>query len=357
MRIFLFLVAFLVSFSAHARTVASTDVTLYVAPYGSCSGLYWPAYRGGPLVNVTTCGNDTTGNGSQALPYATFQKAADVFMADYDMAGKYVPTIQAAVSYSGQIAYGPVQISGRIVGQAGTIPALQVGYDSNNVPLPFFPMGKYAPFTLRGDPNNPTRAIIFPQVEQQCFSLTETAIKIEGLTCDTALTKQDCVEVFNSFLDIGNAWFGNCGHPVGSSYNLVFGVAWHSTVLFTAPITVSGGAQAFMQIAQSVAMGNSNEPTSAIPINIVNTPTFNYFFIIDASTVYAHTMTFSGAINGKKALVLRGGQLFTNTGIANGITSGGLPATRSCFTNPGTSNFIPGTWNPATDVEDNAVCR
>lgn len=301
-----FLAAFLVFLASSAlaqRIVPTADVTMYVAPPASCANGYWP---GTPNVAVTTCGSDATGDGTQAAPFATPQKAHDTLAALYDFQCKWKPTIQLGVANVGSQWYYPgLLISGRLLGQCGTVAPLKWG-----APPQTLPIGKYLPYTLRGDPANVNGAFFFPASfgSRPCISMSEAALKVEGITCDTSGVNQDCIDVFaNSHLEIGNVWFGNCGYP--QSF-LVIGAAWGSSVLFTGAITVSGSGGSFMQVATGTVQGNSDSGSPTIPITILNNPTFTQgFFVIDAgSVVYGASLSISGPFVGTKVLTIRGGQ-------------------------------------------------
>ncbi len=334
--------------SGNQRIVPSGDTTFYVAPPTNCSNGYW-ADTGTP---VTTCGSDTTGNGTRGAPFATPQKAHDTFAAQYDFQCKYRPTIQLGTPSSGQWYYPGLLVSGRLVGQCGAVAPLIYG----NPPQTLL-IGKYLPYTLRGDPSHPTRAMLWPGhgnfPNTPCLSLSNAAMVADGFTCTTIGINQDCMDAFDgSLLEVKNLWFGHCGDPLNATNPtnfLVFGIAWYSSLIPTGPITLTGGGASFMQVAQSVVLPNVDGGSAVMPVTIINNPTFTQgFFVIDGGTVYADKFSFSGTIQGRKALVVRNGVLSTGTGDEG---------PHSCFTKPGTSNFIPGTWNAATMIEDNAVCR
>jgi hypothetical protein len=69
-----------ISVTASGRTVAGSNLTFYVAPPSSCTPGHWGP--SGPA--VTTCGNDSTGNGTQGAPWATCQHAITVLYQQYD---------------------------------------------------------------------------------------------------------------------------------------------------------------------------------------------------------------------------------------------------------------------------------
>jgi hypothetical protein len=283
------------------RIIPTADVTLHVAPPTIVSGSYWT-----PGVPVTVAGDDATGDGSQTSPFATPQKAHDTFAENYDLQFKWKPTIQLAVAPSpGQIFYPGLKVSGRLIGQAGTLPRLTSGATST-----YF-LGKYLPYTLRGDPLNMTGAFFHPGAHgfanQPGLTLTEGAMKVEGVTFDTksgSTANADCIDVFgNAFLDIGNVWFGNAAF-------LHIGVAWNSALLFTAPIFVTGGAGiAFMQVAHSIVQGDSDSGSPLIPITISGSPSFpGGLIIIDHGVVYSSTLSITGAFTGGPMFVpIRGG--------------------------------------------------
>lgn len=294
----LLVVQFFLTFVApsHAqRTFPTADVTMYVAP-ASCGGGYWPLPAGVP---VAICGSDVTGDGSMFNPFATPQKAHDTLMAFYDFQCRWKPTIQLAVANApGQFFYPGVLISGRLLGQCGTVPRLT---SNANGGVNNFILGKYLPYTLRGDPANVTGAFFYPgaggRPNQPCISLTEAAIKVEGLTCDTAsasTANADCIDVFvSSFMDMSNFWFGNCKF-------LGIGVAWNSVVLFTGPITITGSAGiAWMQVAHSTVQGNSDSGSPLVPVSILGNPSFPQGFIIcDHGVIYRSTLNITGAFTG-----------------------------------------------------------
>jgi len=277
-------------------------------------------------------------------PWATVQHAVDTLMANYDFQCRWKVTIQLAVGSSSQPdIYDGFQVSGRLVGQCGSVAPLIVGRG-----YPPFQMGKYLPFTVRGDPANPLGAFFNPTLKQ-CVSMSDGAgLKIEGFTCDTYAAKVDGIDVFNgSLLDISTIWFGNSGQgPEGTPGFLHMGVAWNSTVIFSGQIWVAGSAQSFMQIAHSIVQENSDNGAPLIPITFMGGNFPSGVFIVDDSILYIYAFQFSGTVSGPKAVVMRNGVLFSNTGDGTA---------KSCFTrNP---NFMPGSWNADTQILDNSVCQ
>ena len=220
------------------RIVPTGDVTINVAPTGS---------------NVSSCG-------SVSSPCQTPQYAADLLYANYDFQCKYKPTIQLAAAPPGQYYFYPgLNISGRLVGQCGTLKPLKVAPGK-----PDFVIGKYIPFTLRGDPNNPTGAFINPGRDGRpsgaCISLSDgAALKVEGVACDTALAAQDGFDIFNgSFMDMSNVTFGNAGYP-GTTYSNHISVGMGSTLMITGSYTISGSAWAHINVgANSLADYENN---------------------------------------------------------------------------------------------------
>jgi hypothetical protein len=71
---------------------------------------------------------------------------------------------------------------------------------------PSYPIGKYLPFTLRGDPQNPLGAFLNPcpgsgRPVIPALSLNEgAALRVEGVSFDTSTAQQDCINVFNRLI-------------------------------------------------------------------------------------------------------------------------------------------------------------
>jgi len=302
LRMFFLALTLLATPALAQRTIPTADIVLYVAPASSCTSMYWP---GTPNVNVTTCGDDTNGHGTQAAPYATPQRARSDLEMNYDLQFKWRSTIQLAAGSGGvQAHYCGLMASNRLTGQGGDVPRLLSGATNN-----YF-IGKYLPTTLRGDPANTLGALIYPGAlgcaNQPGVTLSATGMKLEGVTIDTAsgsTASADCLDVFDSsFVELSNVWFGACAF-------LDIGLAWNSAILQTGPISVSGSAGiGFMQVAHSTMQGNSDSGSSLMQINRVGNPNFpGGFFIIDHGVVYGNTFQLNGTAQGPLLNILRDG--------------------------------------------------
>lgn len=281
----------------------------------------------------------------QANPCATPQYAFDALYADYDLQCKFKATIQlAAAPAPGQNYYPGVNISGRPVGQCGTLKPLTVGPGK-----PPFGIGKYLPITLQGDPANPLGAFLNPgnggRPGGACISLSDGAsLRVTGIACDTAFAAQDGFDIYsNSFMDMSHVWFGNAGMP-GSTYSNHISVGFGSTLIITGDYGLSGSAMAHINAGANATVDYENNGDPALPINvtILNNPTFTAgFMLIDDSLLYAQGINYIGDAIGPRATVLRNGVIETNTG--NGTS-------HSC-----SATYFPGTGAPV--ILDNAVCR
>jgi hypothetical protein len=312
------------------RIVPTSDVWMYVSPYG----------------------NNETGSGSQNAPFATPQRAADELYAKYDFQCKYKPGIQLASAPQGQQYYYPgLQISGRLVGQCGTMRPLVVG-DGR----PTYPIGKYLPLTLRGDPAYPLGAFLNPNPNAgrpavPALSLTEgAALKVEGISFDTTLAKQDNVDVFNgAFLDLSHVVFGNAGDPA-ESWNIHIGVAWSSQLVITGPIDINGGAMGFLQTGQGAVVYCDNNVgangTEQIPITFHDNPLFRMANIMaDANSTIYLSCRVQGTARGHRAVLTRNAVLDTLTGKT-------LP---DATIGPCNQDVIPG--DKPMVIQDHSVCR
>lgn len=327
---FLFLVLFaFVAPSAHAqRTFATADVTINV--------------DSDPAI-----GTDQPGCGIfPAAPCATPQYAADILYSDYDFRCRYKPTVQLSCAPSGQQKYyAGLNISGRLAGQCGSLKPLVT-----TATTPPFVIGKYIPFTLRGDPNNPLGCFINPGREGRpggaCISLDGAALKVEGVACDTALAAQDGFDVYNgSHMDMSHVWFGNAGYP-GTTYSNHVSCAFASVLTITGDYGFSGSGWFHINNGPgcTVDYENNGDPGVPITVTILNNPSFSGgIFLIDNTTTYAAGVVWNGTAQGTKAVILRNGVLWTNTG-------GASTAANSC-----NQTYLPGTL--PVRLEDNSVCR
>lgn len=328
------------------RIRPTADVVMYVAPQADCLNGYWVDTQ----ATTTTCGSDTTGDGTQSLPYSSVQKAHDVLASDYDLQGKYKATIQVAVANTGTWFYGGVKMSGRLVGQGGSVPPLTY---LDVVPEPDvlkeMTIGKYLPYTLRGDPANITGAMIRPGqngfTAQPGITISDqVGLKVEGLTLGTNGIDHDVIDAFNSsFLELSNVRFGNAGSVDTNGLNrfLHIGLAMHSTMRATGPIYVTGGAAAFIQADDSYVSASADGGSSPIPIIFENSPRFIYaIFWIDGAKVYANKFSFSGAVHSltRKVRMLNAARVLTGGTVANPNV-----------------NLIPGLFNAAQDVEAGSI--
>ncbi len=327
MALAMFLAVLLAISTASARVVPTTDIIVYVDPAGS----------------------DTTGDGSAAHPWATPQHAADELYDDYDLGCKYKATIQLAVAPPGSYNFYPgLNISGRLIGQCGTLRPL-----TTSPSLPPFVVGKYLPFTLQGDTTgtNPLGAFINPgnggRPGGACISLSDgAALRVVGIACDTTSAGQDGFDIFNSFMDMSNVWFGNAGYP-GTTYSNHVSVGFGGTLLITGPYGMSGSALAHINGAanSTVDFENNGDPSAPITVTINGALSFPAGFVLmdTASVLYAQIVHFSitGSVTGPTATVLRNAVVETG--------SGGTTA-HSC-----NANYFPG--NAAPVIQDNAVCR
>lgn len=296
------------------------NVSIYVAPPGTGTPTgYWMV--AGTAVPIAAFGNDSTGDGTQAKPFATPQGAIDYLYQDIDLDAQYTATVYVGLAFGGsQFFYPGVQISGRIVGQAGSIAPLFVAPG-----LPPFPIGKYRPFQLLGDPANPLGAFLVTGApvgnpDIPALSMTDgAALKVAGLSFAT-FGPMDCIDVFEgSLLDIGACYFGNAGSVSPTGYNLHIGVE-AGTVLVTDMLTIDGGnASSFIQAGRSkVLFANNGQPGTNVGVTILGPgSSFPHGFMqIDSADVFAINVPFTGILTPTtpQAVILRHGCLETGHG-------------------------------------------
>lgn len=313
-----------VTFTPAQRLAPNGNFTMYVAPASGCAAAYWGA--GGP--QATVCGIDTVGCGfSQSMPCATPQYVNNALFANYDFQGLFCPTMQLAVAYQQgqpnaaapyQMLYSGLQVSGRLVGQPGTLAPLFVGPGK-----PSYPVGVYCPYTIQGDPAYPKGATLNPgaggRASIPALSLTDSAaMKLSGIGFDTSTTPMDCLDIYSAFAEVDNLYFGNCGPPP-SSYNLSIGIAWvgrgGATLIVNGPLTVAGSAFSFIQAGASSSVLWNNNDAFGMLVTWLNSPHFPQgIFVADGSQIFMAGVQQSGVATGPAALVLRLGTMFTATG-------------------------------------------
>jgi hypothetical protein len=339
--------------SAHAQRIAVTsNLAVYVAPPANCAPGY---YATTPPTPTTGCGNDATGTGSAAAPWATVQHALTVLYQGYDFGGLYAPTIYLASSLVGQpigqaFFYPGFKMSGRLVGQPGTVPVL-VGGSQPNVSV-----GIYNPFTITGDPNNPTGVFIQPGQHgfpcDNAVSLSDdAAVKITGMLFDTLACSTGHLLVFTgSFADLSYAWFGNAGSGTHSGLDQI-GVAWGGAfVLITGPLTIAGGASSFIETG--IDGGAQFSTNGQVPINITlaGIPSFsNGMFQASYGRIEMSAVTFSQYYPGQPVSITGAPAVAKYGGVIN--TSGVGAGPNTCQ-----PSYFPSGTSPI-NVQDNAVCR
>jgi hypothetical protein len=284
-------------------------------------------------------------------PFRNPQAAVDLLYANYDLAGQFGATIHLGCASPGQQNYYEgVKISGRVVGQAGAFMPLQVGPG-----LPAYPIGKYRPITILGDTTgtNPLGAFINPGNDGRAagpgLSLSDgAALKVSGVAFDTGLCPYDCIDVFGSFLDLGNVWFGN-GGPPPSSYNLHIGLC-DGQLWITGPVDMSGDAMTHIQMGgnSQVQANNNTGANSRAPVTLHGALAFPAGFAVcdGNSTFYAEGLEYvcapgASATNTPTCVVLRNAVIST--------LNGGVGP------NTGNANYFPGDKPPI--IQDNAVYR
>lgn len=300
------------------RSIGNASV-FFAPPSATPPGAYWMV--GGAAVPIAAYGSDSTGDGTQAKPFATPQAAFDYLYEDVDLDGQYEASAYIGMAPAGsQIFYPGVAISGRIVGQAGSIAPLYVAPG-----LPPFPIGKYRPFQLLGDPANPLGAFLVtgaPVGNPDIPSLSMTdgaALKVAGCSFAT-FGPMDCIDVFEgALLDIGACYFGNAGSVSPTGYNLHIGVE-AATVLVTDMLTIdNGNASSFIQAGRSkVLFANNGQPGTTVGVTILGAgSSFPHgFFQIDRADIFAIDVPFTGILTPTtpQAVILRHGCLETGHG-------------------------------------------
>lgn len=285
-----------------SRIVLAAPLTLYVAQ---------------------TNGNDSTGAGTQASPWRQPQRAWDELWSKYDLNGQPV-TIQLEGAPAGQqYQYKGLRASGRLVGQAGSMSALKVG--AGVTP---WTVGKSAPVTLRGDPVNNSRAMIYPDVgEGPAISLSENAaLYCEGFVLDTSRSKRDCIEVFwGAHLDFSKLWFGNAGGAPGPACNHI-SLAFGASCMVSGPYNVTGGGQCHIACTQESAFYYNTNNEVGVLTTLAGNPNFTTAYVYcESSKVFAGLAQFSGGATGGTVLVENLGCVDTRNGNANFFPGSAAP--------------------------------
>lgn len=325
MRYLLVALALLCCTASHAhRIVPKADVVLNVAPTGA--------------------DNYACTTQPQTQPCATPQYAADAIYARYDLQCKYKATIQLAVAPPGEVYFYPgLNISGRLVGQCGTLKPLVVG--PGKPPLSF---GKYLPFTLQGDTAgaNNVGAFINPgsggRPASSCISLTDgAALRVVGIACDTTNAATDGFDImYGSFMDMAGVVFGNAGQP-GASYNNHINVSFSSTLVITENYMIGGSAWSHLLVNSGSTAVYENNGVSSLPFTVTMNPNAGIFtggFVhVQGATLFAQAVNYvvQGNIVGPRAWIYGNGVVFTGQGCA--------------------PTYFPG--NAPMIVQDNAVCK
>ena len=325
------------------RIFQSSNLSVYIAPPTNCATGYWAS--GG---SVTACGDDVNGNGTQAAPWATCQHAVDVLYSQYDFLGKWAPTINVASKPApGQFFYPRCAISGRLVGQPGSLPPMfaVTGH-------PTYAIGNYNPFVLQGDPANRLGAFLvagdfgFP-ADGPALSLTDGAgLRVRGLTFDSGQSFQDNIDVmYSATLEIDSIALGNAGTTPGT-YNINIGCAFNCTLWFDPPtvqpgINSVGSAASLIQLgAHSTMIANNNTgQTGNVQINLSGGSFPAGVVQNDDSEVYNLGFVWTGSFTGTY------GYQGTKTAVVENGTGAGP---RTC------PNLILGH---ADLWQDNSVCR
>lgn len=329
------------------RAIVSANFSVYVAPATECTSGYWPD----TMMPVTACGSDVTGNGTQSAPWLNPQYAINMLYANYDFVGQFAPTIVLAVANSpGNFLYTGVSLSGRLLGQPGTIPTLLGGS------LPNVSVGNYNPFTLMGDKNSQLGAIINPgsggRPSVNALSMTEgAALKVIGITFDTTSANTSDILVFQgSFLDISYVTIGNAGTPWANTGLDQIGIAWGgSTVMVNGPITIVGSGSSFVEMGTDSNIYWNNNGQTPMTVACNGTPHYmNGMFNANNGTIWMGGVTFPGCtISGPTAAVAQfGGIIDTNTGTG---AINGPPTCHGSYFPPGSTMQI--------NQQDNGVCR
>jgi hypothetical protein len=327
------------------RAFQSANLDVYIAPPTSCATGYWWAPGGNTA--VSTCGDDVNGQGTQAAPWATCQHAVDTLYSKYDFLGKWAPTIHVAAKPSpGQFFYPRCAISGRLVGQPGSVPSFFA------VPgKPTYALGNYNPFTLVADPTNRLGAFLvagdfgFP-ADGPALSLTDGAgLRVRGTTFDSGQSFQDNIDVmYGATLEIDSIAVGNAGTTPGT-YNINIGCAFNCVLMFDPPtmqpgLNSVGSAASLIQIgAHSTMIANNTGQTGNVQINLSGGTFPSSVMQIDDSEVYNLGFVWTGSFTPGVGY----------TGTKNAVVENGTGAgPRTC------PNLILGH---ADLWQDNSVCR
>lgn len=269
------------------------------------------ALTGPATFHAKTTGSDVSGDGTDANPMRNPQAVWDMLFADYDLRG-FPVTVQLETATDGSHNfYEGLRMSGRLVGQGGAQPPLQV-----NPGRPPYLIGKHAPVTLRGDPAHKLGAFLYPPQDSGCpgVSLADCAsLAVEGVTIDTYRAKADCIAVFdNAFLDFrGDVRFGAAG-PWSNHISVS-----DATFLLNGNYEISGAGFYHLNLGGcgTVLVNNNGDPALHYTVTLLGQAFQQAFVLVDKGIFYAMALQFVGLVqSGLTAWVIRNGVIETASG-------------------------------------------
>lgn len=337
------------------RTVATSNPVIYFAPQTGCSGGYW-----GTTSNpVTSCGSDIPGCGTMSQPCATPQVAINDFYQNWDFNGQYAPILNLACAAApGNFFYPGITVSGLMVGQPGGFPPLVYGDGS-----PPFPLGIYAPVQIIGCPSNPFGAFINPNPSQGrpatigLMVAGGARVRASGLAVDTTYAEMDCIDVFNSILDIDHLVWGNSSID---NKRIQMGI-YEGTVFVNGDLAIFGHAGSWIEAGQDgKVIWNTNGVAPNMTVRLATNLSFsNGMIYANAGNInlphvsFVHTTlnALNQFVDDATTPTITGNVVFINE---NGVIETGTgPGPQTC-----PASYFPQTSSGAVIVrQDNAVCR
>lgn len=286
------------------------------------------------VLRVDPGGDDQSGNGTDNNPFKTPQGAWDFLSGGHDLKGRGATILLTAGGPGTEIFYPGLRCSGRIPGQIGCAPPLQV-----NPGRPSYQIGKLAPIKLRS--TNPTYypgAILYPPADSgiPALSLSEgAALDVAGVTFDSSRAGSDCVDVFYSALLV----LKNCRFGAAAPWANHISV-YDAVILQDGGYQVSGQGFYHINIGHggSILVNNNGDPALGYVVEFLGPQIFNpqaAFVLVDGGTYYAMCLSWAGAGHGPglhvglTANVIRSGAIETGSG--------------------GNPNYFPGTLPPSVD--------
>jgi hypothetical protein len=233
-------------------------------------------------VYISPTGSDTTGDGTNANPWATLQYAWDTIQAFTDYAGFQVTCQMADGTYHGSLEAAGVSIG-----------ATQTGA-----------------FIVRGNVSNNAAVVLNVTGDNALTAYASASFTVQHLTVMSTTSGGEggagIAATYGGVVIIGpGVVFGAC------SGNHMYATAGGS-IIATAGYTISAGAQAHAEASTGGYIELSEEGGPTYAITLTGTPNFsNAFAIAYMGNLASSNNTFSGAATGPKYLAELNGVIFT----------------------------------------------